>query len=326
MLFKKVREFIDKHQKFILTAHESPDGDAIASELAMQWILEKLGKSAEIVNADPIPQKFSYLYPGRTIYTLEEGKPLPFDIKDRALLILDTNDIHNIGKIRDEILPHIKEYFIVDHHEAEDVTITDNLVISSASSTSEILYEMILYFEKEPDFYVSQCLFTGIVYDTGSFIYPKTSSRTFYIGYDLVRRGVSPNEIYSRIYESNSISSLRLQSRVMSTLQLHCGNSVAVQTMDKKMISDCGASFEEADTFINGPLKSENIKVSVFLKENEDGLLRCSMRSKNPIDVAVIAVKFGGGGHKTAAGFKCKEPLDETLKNVLNMLERYFKD
>ena len=131
--------------------------------------------------------------------------------------------------------------------------------------------------------------------------------------------------MYTMIYESNSISALKLQSRVMSTLELHFDSHVAVQKMLKSMIAECNAVYEEADTVINIPLKSEAVKVSVFLKENSEGVLRCSMRSKGNINVASIAQSFGGGGHKTAAGFKSSIPLEETKEKVLEMLKIHFE-
>jgi phosphoesterase RecJ-like protein len=94
--------------------------------------------------------------------------------------------------------------------------------------------------------------------------------------------------------------------------------------MRREMIAESGGIYEEADGLINIPLKSEDIRVSVFFKENPEGLMRCSMRSKGAIDVAEIAQHFGGGGHRTAAGFKCREPLAESRRAVLAMLEKYF--
>ncbi len=126
------------------------------------------------------------------------------------------------------------------------------------------------------------------------------------------------------MYESNSISALRLQSKVLATLELYYDDHVAVQTMLMSTIVEAGASYGEGQTLINVPLKSAEIRVSVFFKENEEGILRCSLRSKGNLNVAVIAQSFGGGGHKTAAGFKCRSSLEETKKTVLRKLKPNF--
>ncbi len=141
---------------------------------------------------------------------------------------------------------------------------------------------------------MAQALYTGILFDTGCFIYPKTTALTFEIARDLVSLGVKPNFIYAKVYESNSISALMLQSRVLATLELSFSDHVAILTMRRQMILDCKANYEEADQLINIPLKSEDVRVSVFFKENLEGLLRCSLRSKGNINVAEIAQAVRG--------------------------------
>lgn len=324
MGYQAVIKLIHSYQKFILTAHETPDGDAIGSEYAMYSVLKKLGKTVRIINNDPAAHKYSFIDKDNVIELLQDLKEMPEDLGEYCLIILDTNDIYNIGHIRDEILPLVKQYYIIDHHEGGENIKGENMVNQDASSTCEVLYDLFNEMKAEIDYPVAEALFTGIVYDTGSFIYPKTTAKTFYIAYELVSMGVNPNYIYSKIYESNSISSLMLQSRVLSSLELVFDEQVAIQTMLKETIAKCHAMYEEADTIINVPLKSEKIRVSVFFKENEEGILRCSMRSKGNIDVAEIAQYYGGGGHKTAAGFKSKYPLEEIKEMVLEKLKPYF--
>lgn len=324
--FDNLTRFIETHQKFILTAHETPDGDAIGSECAMFHALQSLGKEVKLFNSDPAPQKYSYLACADLITTLNNEGQLPEEVSEYVLLILDTNDVHNIGTVSDLILPRVKSYFIVDHHESDENIIEENHIEESASSTCEILFELFKTLNIDVTLEIAQALFTGIVYDTGSFIYPKTSSRTFMIAYTLTAAGVEPNMIYQKIYESNSISALRLQSKVLSTLELFYNQHVAAQIMTKEMIAECGAMYEEADTLINIPLKSESIRVSLFFKENEAGILRCSLRSKGNINVAEIAQSYGGGGHKTAAGFKSIWPLETIKQKVLDKLLIYFPE
>jgi bifunctional oligoribonuclease and PAP phosphatase NrnA len=317
-------EFLTRTRRFIITAHETPDGDAIGSECAMLHALHAMGKEAMILNADPTPHKFAFLDEGGIVGILAGEASLPVDIGEYSLLMLDTNDVNNIGQIATLVLPRVREHFIIDHHEKEEDLLAGNCILKSASSTSEILYQILRQMGLTIGFEIAQALFTGIVYDTGSFIYPKTTALTFEIARDLVAAGVKPNHVYSKVYESNSISALVLQSRVLATLELHHGSHVAILTMRREMIIDSGANYEEADQLINIPLKSEDIRVCVFFKENLEGLLRCSLRSKGNINVADIAQIFAGGGHKTAAGFKCRDSLEETKAVILGKLEAYF--
>lgn len=324
MRFQGVIKFIETHDNLILTAHETPDGDALGSESALYRVLRNLGKQVLIFNADEMAGKYGFIDPEGAIRVLTEDVLPPDNLDEWVLIILDTNDIHNIGCVSDRILPKVQDYLILDHHESGESIAMGNLIESDASSTCELLYELFTEMGADIDFDTAQALYVGIVYDTGSFIYPKTTAKTFRIAEDLVSKGVSPNHVYAKIYESNSISSLMLQSRVLSSLELFYDEHVAVQTMLKETLASCNAIFEEADTLINIPLKSEDIKVSVFFKENYEGVLRCSMRSKGNINVAEIAQLYGGGGHKTAAGFKSAYPLESIKEKVLDMLKPYF--
>jgi phosphoesterase RecJ-like protein len=321
-----VVEFIEKYDKFIITAHETPDGDALGSEYAMLLALRKLGKTARILNADPAPRKFSFVDEAGEFEVLIKKEQIPEDIAEYGLFILDVNDINNIGQVATLVLPKVKEYFIVDHHDSETVQLAKNHIEQNASSTCEILYLLFKEMGLELDLPMAKALYMGILYDTGSFIYPKTTAVTFEIAHDLVSLGVKPNETYVNVYESNSISSLVLMSKVLATLELHYDKQVAVQTMNQDLIREAGASYEESDQLINIPLRSGDIRVSIFFKENLEGVKRCSLRSKGNIDVATIAQSLGGGGHKTAAGFKCLRPFDVMKVEILEMLRHYFND
>jgi len=324
--FPAAIEFLTRTKRFIITAHETPDGDAIGSECAMLRALRSIGKDAIILNADPTPRKFTYLDADNIVGVVENEAKLPADISEYSLLILDTNDVRNIGQVATLVLPRVREHFIIDHHEHDsDDVLGGNFIQKGASSTCEILFQLFREMNVTVDLPIAQALYTGILFDTGCFIYPKTTALTFEIARDLVSLGVKPNFVYAKVYESNSVSALMLQACVLSTLELSYSDHVATLTMRRQMILDCKANYEEADQLINIPLKSEDVRVSVFFKENLEGLLRCSLRSKGNINVAEIAQEFGGGGHKTAAGFKCREPLENTNKAIKDRLRKYFE-
>jgi phosphoesterase RecJ-like protein len=318
-------DFLTRTRRFIITAHETPDGDAIGSECAMLRALRSIGKEVIILNADPTPRKFAFLDADSIVGVLENEGQLPEEIKDFSLLMLDTNDVHNIGLIARLVLPRVREHFIIDHHEHDHADVQGgNVIHKGASSTCEIIYQLLREMSVPIDLPIAQALYAGILYDTGCFIYPKTTALTFEIARDLVATGVQPNFVYAKLFESNSISALLLQSRVLATLELRYSDHVAILTMQREMILDSGGNYEEADQLINIPLKSEEVRVSVFFKENLEGLLRCSLRSKGNINVAEIAQRFGGGGHKTAAGFKCRESIEATKRIIMDDLAKYF--
>ncbi|NJL71992.1 MAG: bifunctional oligoribonuclease/PAP phosphatase NrnA [Candidatus Competibacteraceae bacterium] len=319
MDFSQVKAFIRKYDKFIITAHETPDGDALGSEYAMLQGLRALGKTAVIRNADPAPEKYGYMDPAGDFQVLSSAEDIPADLDQWALLVLDVADFRNIGQVRTLILPKVRDVLIIDHHEGGDKVPQEKLISVDASSTCEIIYLLLGELGVELDYGMAIALYTGIVFDTGSFAYPKTTALTLEIGRHLVSLGVNANEVHRHIYESDSIGSLRLMSRVMSTLELHGGDRIAVLSLTRSMLAETGGRYEEADQLINIPLRSKRVVVSIFFKENEDGLVRCSMRSKGEINVAHIAQARDGGGHKNAAGFKCRRPVDEVKRDVLSV-------
>ncbi len=326
MEFKPLIDFIARHKKIIICAHESPDGDAIGTEYAFLQALKHMGVEAKVINNDPTPSNFLFVDPTNEISYLKTDKDVPKNVEDYALIIVDTNDTNNIGAVSTLILPKVKEHFIIDHHESGPDDIGENLIYKEASSAAEIIYQFIEKMKIPIDLKIANALFMAIVYDTGSFIYPKTSAITFQIAHDLVSKGVNPNYIYTQVYETDSTPSLILQSKVLATLELTLDNRVAIMTMNKEMLDSTGAVYDEGRTFINIPLKANKILVSVFFKQNEKGVLRCSLRSKGDIDVCEISREYGGGGHKNAAGFKFDTTLEDMREKLLNKLTKYFKN
>jgi len=325
MHYGPVSQFLARNQKFILTAHETPDGDALGAEFAMLRALLQIGREAFICNSDPAPEKFTFPEPLYQPRVLRGEEDLPPDLAEHALLILDVNDLNNLGSVGRLVLPRVREYFIIDHHDSDTDVLAPNHIEQGASSTCEVLYLLFREMRVELDLPMARALFMGIVYDTGSFMYPKTTALTFRIAHDLVTRGVNPNDIYSNLYESNTLSSLVLMSRVLSGLTLHFGGQVAVQHMPRNLLEESQARYEESDQLINIPLRSKEVRVSIFFKENSEGLWRCSIRSKGLIDVAEIARSYGGGGHSTAAGFKCANSCAAIQEEILERLKsNYF--
>jgi phosphoesterase RecJ-like protein len=326
MEFKPLIDFLSRHKKIIICAHESPDGDAIGTEYALLHALKHMGIEARVINNDPTPSNFLFVDPMREITWLRGEEDVPEDVEEHALIIVDTNDTNNIGILSTYVLPRVKELFIIDHHENQPDLIAGNLIYKEASSAAEIIYQFIEKMNVPIDTNTANALYMAIVYDTGSFIYPKTSAITFKIAHDLVTKGVNPNYIYTQVYETDSVPSLILQSKVLSTLELMFDNRVAIQTLTKEMLDDTGASYDEARTFINIPLKANRVLVSVFFKQNHKGALRCSLRSKGDIDVCEISREYGGGGHKNAAGFKFDMKPEDVRKELLNKLRNFFKN
>ncbi len=319
-MIQKAQDFINKYTSFILSTHEVPDADGIGAEILLAYILKKLGKKVKIINANPIPANFSFMDPKKITESWNPAQHQSL-LKKSSLIILDTSDEYNIGRIRDEVLPHILDVMVIDHHELNPMSILDGYIDSTAASTSEMIMTLASVFNIVPDKASSSAAFAGIVYDTGSFAYAKTSTSTFRSALALMETGVNPYKIYQELYESASTGAVILQKIVLSTLEMHAGGQIAVQVLRKEDLESTGTTIEDAEGFINLPLKSKEVKVSILIKQNSQGLIRCSLRSKGTVNVSKIAQNFSGGGHATAAGFKSNLSIEKTLENLLNKVK-----
>ena len=306
-------EFLKRHSSLLVTTHRDADPDGLGAEKVFSQIALSMGKQFRIINPDPISERFKFLDPGNIIESWE-GNSLP---KEAALIILDTADEYNIGNLKD-YLHSAKEVFVVDHHEPSAFNTLKGYIDPTASSTSEIMVEMALNAGIKIESECAKAAYTGIVYDSGFFAYPKTTTRTYKAALALVESGVNPNEIYRRLNENTSLNSLKLQKAVLSTLEIH-GN-IAVQILRKTDLENSGALYEDAENFINIPMKCRDIEVSIVVKENREGNVRCSLRSKGSVNVSKIAQSLGGGGHLTAAGFKSSFNVEETLAITLKKI------
>jgi phosphoesterase RecJ-like protein len=316
---QKVLDFINRHTSIVLTTHEGPDADGIGAEILFAHILRSMDKTVRILNMVPVPERFAFMDPRGTIEVWDPEKH--GDIPERsALVIVDTADEFNTGGMI-KLLPKFREVFVIDHHELGHHSLLDGFIDPGASSTCEMVVEMAESFGIMPDLYAARAAFAGISYDSGSFAYSKTSARTFKAAQILVEAGVIPYEIYGALNENASTSALLLQKQVFSTLEIHAGGRVAVQILRKEDLQSTGANFEDAESFINIPLKSKDILVSIVIKENNEGRIRCSLRSKGQVNVSKIAQHFSGGGHVMAAGFKSTLDLEETLAQVLRKVK-----
>lgn len=308
--------FFKSNDRFVLTTHEGPDADGLGAEVVLIKALRAIGKTARSANADPLPPRYAFIDPEGLIERYSDEAPGDY-LQNANIVVVDSSDPHNLGLIFDSVLPQAGALYAIDHHESVSSQAIQGYIDTSASSTCEMAVRIADQLGAPLDAIAARAAYAGIVFDTGSFIYPKTSATTFKTALRLVESGAVPNEVYRLMHESSPLGALLLQKLVLSTLELHENGRVALQTMMKSHLEDAGASFEDAEPLINIPLRSKDVEVSILFKESIEGRLRCSMRSKGSVNVSAIAQGFGGGGHRTAAGFKCVEGLAQTKREVL---------
>ncbi|MDR0502681.1 MAG: bifunctional oligoribonuclease/PAP phosphatase NrnA [Treponema sp.] len=318
-MFKNVVSFINKHDSFLLTTHDSPDADGIGAQIVLSAILKAKGKTFRIINSTVIPSYLRFMDHESIIECWDNKKHSPL-VSKYALIALDTSDEYHIGQMWD-VIKSAKEMFILDHHEQGPHSNLPGFIDTSAASASELVVELASYMELELDPKTATAAYAGIVYDTGFFAYPKTSVRTFRNAIKTLEWGADPNFVYRQLMESASYQSLLLQKQALANLEFHARKKIAVMTLSKDDLLMTGAGYEEAESIVNIPLKAKEVEISMLIKEKPTGEIRCSMRSKGKVNVSKIAQEFGGGGHVTAAGFRSSLSMEKTLNKLLCILE-----
>lgn len=322
---RNLEDFINRNDKFIISTHESPDADGLGSEIAFLDFLRQLGKTAIIFNSDPTPEICYFIDIDNEINILKDKSQLPEDIEEYSQFVLDTNDYDNIGSAYRVLSGLVKEYFIIDHHEGFLDKTEDNFVKVESSSVAEIIFTIIEHFGKTLNFKTSQALFAGMVFDTGSFRYPKTTSETLRIASALVSYGVNPFQVYEHLYESNSLASFQLRSMILGTMVVMHNGRMVIMKLTPDMVTETGGSFSEGEATINMPFTVKGVVASVLVKQDVNGPVKISMRTKGNLDVAAIAIRNGGGGHKNAAGFKANMTFDQAYDQAIIEMGKFFK-
>jgi len=325
LTFDELYHYLMTHDDFLLISHADPDGDAIGCQVGLYEVLTKIGKNVLILNSDDHDEKYRVFDVQGVVHNLETGSPVPTDLARRTLILIDTSDYQHTHLAKDLLLPFGKEVLIIDHHTPPAQWPKLAYIDDTAAAASQIVFQLAQRFGVKLSKSAAAALFMGIVYDTGSFIYPKTSPETFETAKQLVELGVKPIEIHSALYETIEPSKMKLLAKVQATMQFWHDDRTAFQLVTQDMLLATESEMEHSENFINYPLKCTSVLVSVLIKEITAGKFRCSLRSKGVVDISGLALSQGGGGHRTAAGFTCPPlPADQLKEWILESVERLY--
>jgi phosphoesterase RecJ-like protein len=299
-------------ERFLLTAHEGPDGDALGSLLGMHHLLGQLGKDSVMFMAAkefPLPIEYRFL-------PLEEvfHEP-PADMADRTVIFLDCG---NIDRMPVEFLSDGDNFRInIDHHHDNTLFGDINLVDTAASCTAEIVYRLATPLGARITPEIASALYVGMVTDTGKFMYENTNAGTHRIAAELIDAGVEVDETYRRLYEHVPLEKLRLVSRALDGIQRYCGEKLVVAYVTAADYEASGAGEEMTEGIIDHLRSVDGSKVAVLIRDQGDrgrAARKVSLRSSGgDIDVSAMARLHGGGGHKRAAGFSTDLELAELV-------------
>lgn len=305
-MIDEVLNQIGRRQRFVLTSHARPDGDAVGSVLACGQILRAMGKHADVFLSDGVP----YIY-----------KPLPFaetvvvapsvPAEYEAAIILECDSVQ-----RTRLHGLEKHYLInIDHHSTARPFANVNWIDPSACATAEMIFRLAREAGVKISSDIATCLYTAVLTDTGSFCFNGTNERTFALAQELVRAGADPSGIAQNVYFSNPTSKMRLLGSALSNL--HRDGELAWMYISREHMDRAEATDEDSEGLVNYALAIEGVEVALFFREQADGRFRVSLRSKGAINVASVAERFGGGGHECASGCAMEGPLSVAVERVL---------
>jgi len=292
-VLSQVVELIENKQTFAITTHIRPDGDGVGSSLGLCWLLRSLNKSAEVIAADTVPVAY------RSLPGAEEIRPVAtIDREYDAIFVIECSDVERPG------IKGLSDQFTVniDHHATSEHFGSVNWIDSTASAVGEMIYNLCKAIGGRVTREIAECLYMALVTDTGSFHFSNTTDRTLKVASELVRAGAKPADISEAVYNSYPWSRIELMRRVLDTVKRDDSGRIAWMRQTLEMKDDSKAVDGDNNGFVNIPLAAREVLAVVYTREVGNGKFRVSLRSKGDINVAKVAEKFGGGGHKNASG------------------------
>jgi phosphoesterase RecJ-like protein len=311
----QVVDALRSNERFLVTTHENPDGDALGSLLAMTIALRTLGKDAYMYLAGqaPLPAEYSFME------LSELRRELPPDAAQRVLVAVDCAKESRLGP--DPEILHDAAYTLdIDHHHDNTRFGDVNLIVSDASSTAEVLRDVFreLGVELTPE--LAEPLYIALVTDTGRFQYTNTTPKALRLAAELVEAGADVHRVFQGVYENVQFAKLKLLARALERAQIYEGGAIVVSYLLRTDFSEVGAAEPYSEGIIDYLRAVEGASMAALIREppRSDGpLRRVSLRSSSDeLDVSAIARKSGGGGHRQAAGFSSEASIDEITEFV----------
>ena len=310
-----VVEALRSHDRFLVTTHENPDGDALGSLLAATLALRQLGKDAYMYLAGhaPLPGEYGFMP------LAELHREVPQEAEERVLVVVDCANESRLGP-DPEILHQAPFTIDIDHHHDNTRFGDVNLIVPDASSTAEVLRDVLseLDVELTPD--IAEALYIALVTDTGRFQYANTTPKALRLAAELVEAGADVHRVFQGVYENVQFAKLKLLARALDRAQVYEGGALVVSYLLRGDFSDVGAAEPYSEGIIDRLRAVDGTEMAGMIREPPEppgSPRRVSLRaSHDEIDVSAIARKSGGGGHRQAAGFSSEAPIEEITEFI----------
>ena len=312
-MFTEIKKLITEGKRFLITSHIDPDGDALGSVFSLYWVLKSLSKEPFVYLKDPVHYRYEFL-PGPP----EILRTIPQDTFD-AVFVLDCGELFRVGEGH-EALHDLGPLVCIDHHATNAAFGAVNVVDDKASSTCEILYLFYqsMGIELTKDMAVN--IYTAVFTDTGSLRYSNAGPMAYNICRRMVETGVDVAFVSQMVYENQPIERFYLLGEVLCTLTTHDSGRVAMAYVTEEMFRKTGTNREHTDGFAEDLRQIRGVEAAIFMRQTGTDKFKISMRAQGTIDVAAVCSRFGGGGHKNAAGCTIEGNIPEVQRKIKEAL------
>ncbi len=309
---KQAAQLLAEKDKYLILCHRYPDGDTIGSAFALCRALRLMGKRANVMCADIIPSKYSYIYEGLQSESFRTENIIAVDVADPKLLGPSVE----------------KEYgsrvlLCVDHHGSNTGYAKNLLLDSSAAAAGEVIWRLIKQLGVTPDVKMGEAVYTAISTDTGCFRYSSTTAHTLRLAAELLEMGVNTSPINKLMFETKTKARIEIERSIYKNLEYWYGGKAAVVSITSEMIEKAGAGEGDIENIASMPIQIEGVQVGITFRQC-DGGFKVSVRSMPGISACDICKAFGGGGHIVAAGCTIPGDLDMAKIEMKKVLESYL--
>jgi len=314
---RAIAEVLSAGRRAALVTHVNADGDGVGSEVALWHALAARGVRAAIANPTPVPERFGFLFEGIGPADKSSAAAKYLEGAD-VIIVVDISDLSRLGHLGTLVGARDVPVICIDHHVSQGALPEGpRMVDATACATGELVYDLFRALKWEITPAIATSLYVAILTDTGGFRFSNTTARTLHVAGELVDHGVDPEEIYSRVYASNPEGRIRLLTEVLETLVVEHDTGLAWVTIPNGALERHGLRSEHLEGVVELPRSIEGVRLALQFRRIANGRIKISFRSVGAVDAAGLAERFGGGGHRKAAGASLEGSLAEVQAVVI---------
>lgn len=323
-----IQQLIATPKKIAIIPHRSPDGDAMGSTLGLYHFLLKNNHHPVVVSPNEFPDFLAWMPGSETVKIFEKDKKNCTQILQEAELVftLDFNALHRVGEMENVLNQLTVPFIMIDHHQSPDCYATVTYSDTAFGSTCEMVYNFISFLGKKSDIdkTIGTCIYTGILTDSGSFRFPKTTGTTHRIIADLIDLGVENSEIPTLLYDNSSYDRLQLLGRALQNMKIFPEQKTTYTTLTQNELDHFNHIKGDTEGIVNYGLSIKGIVfTAIFIENAEEKIIKVSLRSQGDFDVNLFAREhFNGGGHRNAAGGKSEVSMEETVNKFEDLVRK----